>query len=1179
MGKSREDILREILGQRIMVLDGATGTIIQSYNLKEEDFRAEKFLNHSVKLKGNNDILCLTQPDIIKKIHRKYLEAGADIIETNSFNAQRISQKEYKTEDYIFEINRQAALLARNEADRQTNLTPDKPRFVAGSIGPTSKMCSMSPDIDNPSFRAISFDELTLAFKEQILGLIEGGVDILLIETIFDTINAKAALEAARLCFEQTKKELPIMLSITIADASGRLLTGQSLEAFVTSIAYANVFSIGINCSFGAKEMLPFLRRLSFVVPCFVSAHPNAGLPDVMGHYDDTPESMALSIKTFIDESLVNIVGGCCGTTPEHIKAIASCANEAKTKRVPHKGKLSWLSGLETFENYGAFINIGERCNVAGSKKFLRLISQQAYDEALTIARTQVRDGAMILDINMDDAMLDSKKEMVNFLNLLASDPETARLAWMIDSSRFDVIIEALKCVAGKAIVNSISLKEGQEIFLKRAKRIKEFGAALVVMAFDEKGQATSFSRKIEIAKRAYDLLTKEIDFPKSDIIFDPNVLTIATGIKEHDLYALDFIRATKWIHENLPGAKVSAGVSNLSFSFRGNDYIRQAMHQVFLFHARNSGLDMAIMNPSSKIIYEDIPHNLLKVLEDVILCRTSDATERLIAMADSLTNKPLEIKESNPKRNLISIEERLENSLLKADDEFLEEDLKEALEKYPTPSDIISRPLMQGMKKVGELFGQGKMFLPQVIKTARTMRRAVEILSPYIKNSNPLEGTPKRGKFLIATVKGDVHDIGKDIVAQVMACNNFEVIDLGVMVEKEKIVDSAIKEKVDIVALSGLITPSLDEMCKVVQALKASGVNVPVMVGGATTSSLHTAVKIAPLYDGAVFRVKDASENPILASRLLGKERDHTIACLRLEQERLRCEVKHQEYNSLDVDQALNFKPKISWDKQKIIPPTFKGKRMIPNISINDIRKYINWKYFYRLWGVRSASKEANSLKKDAEKLLDSIALMHHLKAQVAFYPAYGEDNAIVVQTQDKHGIKEIRIPTPRQTHPTQNEECLSLSDFVAPKGYNDYIGVFAITVSKSFTFHLERLKENKEEYEALLFQSVGDRLVEAASEYLHLDVRKRLWGYSLDEDLSISELFKASFKGIRPAVGYPSLPDQKTIFLLKELLDFDEIGIKLTENGAMYPQSSETGIYISNENSRYFIIQKFLI
>ncbi len=1167
-----KDRLDKILSERIAVLDGAMGTMIQSYKLNESDFRGETFKNHKVKLQGNNDVLVLTRPDVIAEIHRAYLEAGSDIIETDTFNAQSVSQAEYHLAGHVKEINVEAARIARKEADRMTAITPDKPRFVAGSIGPTGKTASMSPDVDNPAYRAVTFDSLCKAYIEQIEGLIEGGADILLIETIFDTLNAKAVLEAARISFQKTGITLPVMLSVTVADASGRMLSGQTLEAFATSVKHADVFSIGLNCSFGARQMLPFLRQISEVVPCYVSAYPNAGLPDVMGNYDETPQTMAESIKVFAEEKLVNFVGGCCGSTPAHIRAIAEAVKDIKDIRKKHPGKTAWLAGLDTFNANNSFINIGERCNVAGSRKFLRLIKEKSYDEALSIARKQVRDGAMVLDVNMDDGMLDAASEMENFLNLMASDPETARLPWMVDSSRFDVIERGLKCIQGRAIVNSISLKEGEAVFLEHAQRVRQLGAAVIVMAFDEKGQATSYKRKIEICERAYRLLTDKLGFNPEDIIFDPNVLTIATGMKEHDRYAYDFIRATEWIHKNLPGAKVSGGVSNLSFSFRGNNYLREAMHSVFLYHNIKAGMDMAIVNPSTKVMYSDIPDDLLTALEDAVLCRKEDATEHLVDIAGKYKDTKSEKQETAIDRHSMPLEERLSEALKKGESEFLEEDLKEALDAYPSPQAIIEGPLMRGMQIVGDLFGAGKMFLPQVVKTARTMKQAVAILLPYIKQGSVEGGVKKNGKYLLATVKGDVHDIGKNIVSVVMACNNFDVIDLGVMTPAEKIVDTAIKEKVDFIGLSGLITPSLDEMCHIARELKKAGVKVPLFIGGATTSSLHTAVKIAPLYDGPVFRVRDAAQNPIIAMQLNGKERDHVIACLRFEQEQLRLGAVRTDNTSMSEKEALEHRKKIDWNAEEIFPPTFKGTRMIPKISIQSVRDYINWAYFYHLWGVKPASPEAENIKKEAERLIDRIETVHYLRAEIGFYDAYGTDDRITAIRDNE----EISILTPRQRHYTDNGTCLSLCDFVAPKGKNDHIGAFAVTVSKSFVTELEKLKQDEDQYESLLMQSVGDRLVEAASEWLHAEVRRSLWGYAHDEQLTIKDMFKASYQGIRPAVGYPSLPDQKEIFTVSRLLDFDKVGITLTENGAMYPQASVCGIYIANRNASYFFLKK---
>ena len=1158
--------MKEIIKERILLLDGALGTMIQQCGLTEADFRGEEFKNHPVKLEGNNDILVLTRPDIIANIHRQYLEAGADIIETCTFNSQAISQTEYQTVDYVYRINWEAARLARKEADRMTNLTPDKPRFVAGSIGPTAKMTSMSPDVENPAMRAIDFDTLRMAYIEQIRALMEGGVDALLIETIFDTLNAKAALSAAREVFDEIGQRVPVMLSATVADAAGRLLSGQTLEAFLVSVAHEEIFSVGLNCSFGAEQMLPFLKQLSEKAPYYISVYPNAGLPDAMGKYDETPEKMAKHVTPFIQGGLVNIIGGCCGTTPEHIRAMAEVVSQSGIIRIPKPTSLPWLAGLEGFDANGAFINVGERCNVAGSRKFLRLIKEKSYDEALAIARVQVRDGAMILDVNMDDAMLDAQEEMTHFLNLMASDPEVARLPWMVDSSRFEVIEAALKCIQGKAIVNSLSLKEGEEIFLQRAARVRDLGAALIVMAFDEEGQATTYERKIEVCARAYRLLTEKLNFNPCDIIFDPNILTIATGMKDHDAYALDFIRATQWIHTHLPHARVSGGVSNLSFSLRGNNYLREAMHAVFLYHAIRAGMDMAIVNPSTSVMYEDIPTELLEALEDVILCRRDDATERLIALADSYRNKPEETQKEEVDRNTISLEERLTTALQRGEDTYLQEDLEEALNVYPSPASIIEGPLMKGMTLVGELFGEGKMFLPQVVKTARTMKRAVEILQPFIEASQQVHASSKSGRYLLATVKGDVHDIGKNIAGVVLGCNNFEVIDLGVMVPAEKIVQAALEHKVDYIGLSGLITPSLDEMCRVASELREAGVSVPLFIGGATTSALHTAVKIAPLYEGPVFHVKDAAQNPILAMQLSGSSRERAIACLRFEQEQLRQKMQRKIGASVSGKEALDKRLLINWADETFVKPTYEGVRTMEDIQISEVRPYINWKHFYHLWGVRIGTTEAETILREAEEWLDKIEAKHHLCARVGFFPAYGTENGIV--------MGETLLPTPRQAQPNEKGHCLSLCDFVAPQGKNDHVGVFAITMSSSFVEELETLKEQGEPYASLLMQSLGDRLVEASSEWLHQQVRQTLWGYAPQEQCSMQDLYKAKYQGVRPAVGYPSLPDQQAIFTLDKLLDLSSIHIRLTENGAMYPQASVCGLYIANRHATYFVI-----
>ena len=902
--------IQELIRQRILVLDGALGTMIQKYNLSEEDFRGTRFVSQPGQMKGNNDLLCLTAPHVIQDIHRKYLDAGADIIETNTFNAQRISMADYHVEDYCREINLAAVKLARELADEYTRKNPSKPRFVAGSVGPTNKTCSMSPDVNDPSFRAITFDELVEAYKEQMEALLEGGVDAILIETIFDSLNAKAAIYAACESMKKMKREVPLMLSITVSDTGGRTLSGQTLEAFLASVQHAPIFSVGLNCSFGAKMLKPFLQRLASSAPYYISAYPNAGLPNSMGAYDQTPEDMAIEVGEYLAEGLVNIIGGCCGTTEAYIAKFVPMVEGVKPRIPVAKSDTFRLSGLELMEQSAevGFINVGERCNVAGSRKFLRLINEKKYDEALGIARKQVEDGALVIDVNMDDGLLDAKEEMKTFLNLIMSEPEIARVPIMIDSSKWEVIEAGLKCLQGKSIVNSISLKEGEEIFIERARMIQSLGAATVVMAFDEQGQADTYQRKIEVCERAYRILTEKVGFNPQDIIFDPNVLAVATGIEEHNNYAVDFIKVTGWIKRNLPGAHVSGGVSNLSFSFRGNNYIREAMHAVFLYHAIQQGMDMAILNPATSVLYSDIPVDVLERIEDVVLNRRPDAAERLVEIAEALKEAM-----SNTTAQAVgqqawredSVENRLQYALVKGVADYLESDLQEALPKYPKVVDIIEGPLMAGMNKVGELFGAGKMFLPQVVKTARTMKKAVAFLQPYIEAGRE-EGAKKAGKVLLATVKGDVHDIGKNIVSVVMACNNYEIVDLGVMVPAETIIQKAMEEKVDIVGLSGLITPSLDEMVHVATMMERSGLQIPIMVGGATTSPLHTALKIAPVYNGPVIHLKDASQNALVAAKLLNPEqKEEFIRTLQEEQASLRHANKERQVKLVSFEEA----------------------------------------------------------------------------------------------------------------------------------------------------------------------------------------------------------------------------------------------------------------------------------
>lgn len=1194
--------IREAIERKILLLDGGMGSLIQEYNLTEQDFRGEILKDSPIPLKGNNDVLVLTRPDIISAIHRRYLEAGADIITTNTFSSQVVSQKEYGLTELVDDLNRKAVSLARVEADRMTALTPDQPRFVVGDVGPTSKMLSMSEDVNDPASRAINFDQLEAAYLQQIRIFFEGRVDAILVETIFDTLNAKAAISAYLKAKEEIKdKEYnpEIMLSMTVSDSSGRTLSGQTIEAFVISVQHANPLSLGLNCGLGASGMVPYLRQMRQSASCYISCHPNAGLPNQFGQYEDTPEDMIEQMQPYFSEHLVNIIGGCCGTTPAHIAAMrkeidkwekdeSSSTSIDKSLNLQINKSLNQdlslkLSGLEpSIVDPSTFFNVGERCNVAGSRKFLRLINEKNYDEALGIARKQVEDGAMAIDINMDDGLLDAKAEMRTFLNLLASDPEISKVPLMIDSSRFDVIEEGLKCAQGKCIVNSISLKMGEEEFIEHAKVVKRLGAAIIVMCFDEEGQATDYEHRVKICDRAFKILTEQVGFNHTDIIFDPNVLTIATGIAEHNNYALDFIRATEWIHNNLKGARISGGLSNLSFAFRGNNLLRESMHAVFLFHAIQKGMGMAIMNPATAVAYQDIPEDLRKAIEDVVLNTYPEASEKLTEFAAAMLAEKdkqkatLEAKVENTES--LPVEERLINALIKGNPANLEKDLAEAIEKLKTPLAIISGPLMEGMNRVGQLFGEGKMFLPQVVKTARTMKKAVEVLTPLMELGNQgtrdleIQGSidsenqesrelTKRPKILIATVKGDVHDIGKNIVGIILSCNNFEVIDLGVMVPTEKIVETAIAEKVDVVCLSGLITPSLDEMCSVAKEMESAGLKTPIFVGGATTSPIHTAVKIAPLYSGPVFHTRDASQNPILATKLLDpSSRDEVIAQNALEQERIRFAQETKPKLMKEANADLKYRPQFDWDNYQPVYPTFMGKALHESIPIKKVIKYIDWTYFFWAWKVKPTGEIGTYLKEDALNLLDRLsnegATIEILKA---FYPAIGTSHSIkITLKQSDHQEncpccqKVIEIETPRQS---KGEIRKSLCDYISPN--KDCIGAFAITMCKSFVNEVEALKNTIEDYQMILMQTVGDRLVEAAAEWMSEQNAQRY-----------------NWKGIRPAIGYPILPDQKNIFKVAEIINLGSIGISLTENGAMFPQSSICGLLISHPEIEYFNI-----
>lgn len=1183
--------------------------MIQSYGLTEADFRGERFADWPCDLKGNNDLLVLTRPDIITEIAGSYIDAGADIISTDTFNANAISLADYGMESLVGEINREAASLLRRLADERTDKSGRR-ILVAGSVGPTNKTASMSPDVNDPALRNVTYDDLYSAYLEQITALIEGGIDLILFETIFDTLNLKAGLDAARKAKELTGRDCAVMVSATISGPDGRTFSGQTLPAFLASIGHADIASVGLNCSFGAAEMLPHVAELSRVAPWPISCHPNAGLPNAMGGYDETPESMVSHINEYLDLGLLNIVGGCCGTTPDHIAALAEAARGRKPHTVPAPVAGLHLSGLEPVDILpgSLFVNVGERCNVAGSRKFLRLIKEGNLDEALTIARRQVEDGAQIIDINMDDGMMDARKEMCGFLNLISSEPDIARVPVMIDSSKWDVIEAALKCVQGKPIVNSISLKEGEQPFLDHARRLMELGAATVVMAFDEEGQADTFERKIEVCARAYRLLTERLGFNPEDIIFDPNILAIATGIKEHDRYGLDFIRAVRWIKENLPGAKVSGGVSNLSFSFRGNNYLREAMHAVFLYHAIAAGMDMAIVNPSSAVTYEDIDPALRNLLEDVVLNRREEAAEELIEHAQQMLREKENASPSTNSGNQtreeewrhLPVGERLTHALIKGIHDHLEEDISEALTVYPDPVAIIDGPLMEGMNRVGELFGEGKMFLPQVVKTARTMKRAVGILTPAIEERRDSREASKSGKIVFATVKGDVHDIGKNIVSIVLACNNYEVIDLGVMVPAEKIVSTAIAEKPDFVCLSGLITPSLEEMARVVELMEKSGLRIPVMVGGATTSRLHTAVKIAPCYSAPVIHVPDASQNPLIAARLINTAtREDYIRQLREEYDALRDRERLRNVPKITLDEARRRSIRSRLNPYTPVAPAFPGRTVL-DIPVADIVPYINWRFFFNAWkmpgdyssvvtvGDAPAERQewiASNCPDDPAKgeeivrlYSDASALLRQLTAEgataravVTLTPAHPEGDDIVITLPDSPSDEaEIRIPTLRSQTPEGDSPTRSLADYVQPE--DDWMGAFAVTVDLSRQY--KKCEEEGDSYRSLLTQSIAHRLAEAASEYLHALVRRELWGYATDEILTPADMFRGHYSGIRPAVGYPSLPDQKLTFALDPLIRFDEIGVTLTENGAMEPSATVCGLYIAHPEASYFLI-----
>lgn len=1190
-------LIREILSKRILVLDGAMGTMIQRYKLNEEDYRGNKFKNHPTDLKGNNDILVLTKPEIIKEIHCQYLDSGADIIETNTFNGTSISQADYNTQNYVYEINYNAAKIAREAADEFTLINPDKPRFVAGALGPTNKTLTLSPDVNDPGFRAVTFDEVVLSYRESIKGLIDGGVDVLLVETVFDTLNCKAAVFAIQDYCEDNKINIPIMISGTIVDLSGRTLSGQTTEAFWISISHTkNLLSVGLNCALGAKQMRPFLEELSNISNCFTSVYPNAGLPNELGGYDETPQMMTEVLLDYVNSGFINIVGGCCGTTPVHINAIAKMVEGHLPREIPILNPYLRLSGLEplVIREDSNFINIGERTNITGSKKFEKLILSGNYEEALAVARQQVEAGAQVIDINMDEGMLDSQAAMVKFLNLIAVEPEIARVPVMLDSSKWEVIEAGLKCLQGKGIVNSISLKEGEEIFIKRAIKIRQYGAATVVMAFDEEGQAVTLERRIQICQRAYDILTKKVGFAPQDIIMDPNILTVGTGIEEHNNYAVEYIEAVRWIKKNLPLAKVSGGVSNVSFSFRGNNKVREAIHSAFLYHAVKAGMDMGIVNAGQLEVYEEIPKELLVPIEDVLLNRRPDAGERLTNIAVGLKSDPKEAAKVQEWRSW-TVEEKLKHALVKGIVEFIDIDVAEALEKIKEPLHIIEGPLMAGMSVVGDLFGAGKMFLPQVVKSARVMKKAVAILTPYIEAGKAAGAQSHSGKILLATVKGDVHDIGKNIVGVVLGCNNYNVVDLGVMVPADKIIQTAIDVNADIIGLSGLITPSLDEMVHVAKEMERRGLKIPLLIGGATTSRTHTAVKIAPNYSGCVLHVIDASKSVPAASKIISEEtRDLYFRTIRREYDNLRNEylAKNAAKSYLTIQAARKNKVKIDWSNYQIIEPANPGITVVNDFPLAKLRSYIDWTPFFLAWELKGRfpailedehfGEEAKKLFEDANKLLDVIINKHRLTANGVFglFPANSIDDDIEIYAdKSRKGVMKILYTLRSQSVKAPNIPNLSLSDFIAPKetGVKDYIGLFAVTAGIGIESLIEEYQAQNDEYSVILIKSLADRLVEAFAECLHKEVRTEYWGYAKDESLSSEDLLKEKYNGIRPAPGYPAQPDHTEKISIFEVLEAENnCGIKLTENLAMYPASSVCGIYFANPEAKYFNVGK---
>jgi len=1203
MNQSDTEIaLNKALQDRILVLDGAMGTMIQSKKLSDADFRGNRFADHPHDLSGNNDLLTLTQPEIIKEIHRAYLDAGSDIVETNTFNATKSSQADYYLQEITYELNFEAAKLARDACNDATEQTPGRPRFVAGVLGPTSKTASISPDVNDPGYRNTSFDLLVADYYESSKGLIEGGSDIIMIETAFDTLNAKAAIFAAKKCFSDLNQTLPLMISGTITDASGRTLSGQTVEAFCNSIAHAKPLSIGFNCALGAEQLRPHIEETSKIVECYTSTHPNAGLPNEFGEYDQSPEDMANIIREFAQKGFVNIVGGCCGTTPEHITAIADALVNIAPRKCADVSPTCRLSGLEAFniDEKSLFVNVGERTNVTGSAKFAQLIRDENYAEALEVARQQVEAGAQIIDINMDEGMLDSEAVMEKFLKLVASEPEISKVPLMLDSSKWGIIETGLKCCQGKVIVNSISLKEGEEDFLDKANLCLQYGAAVIVMAFDETGQADSLERKNKICSRSYHLLRENLDFPAEDIIFDPNIFAVATGIEEHNNYAVDFIECCKFIKSNLSGAQISGGISNVSFSFRGNNVVREAIHSVFLYHAIDAGLTMGIVNAGQLAVYDEIPTELKTAVEDVILNRNSEATEKLMELAQFVSGTGNETKTEDLSWREKPVEERLSYALVKGISRYIEDDTEAARQQVKRPIEVIEGPLMKGMNEVGDLFGSGKMFLPQVVKSARVMKQAVAYLLPYIDSEKSGDALGSKGKVLLATVKGDVHDIGKNIVGVVLGCNNYDVIDLGVMVPCEKILDTAKKEKVDIIGLSGLITPSLDEMVHVASEMQRQKFNIPLLIGGATTSKAHTAVKIEQQYENdSVIYVPDASRSVSVVSTLLNAENKKQY-CSDLREEyatiRKRTSSRTSKRNLLSLANANANELTLNWSAHTPIKPSFLGTRVFEDYPIEKLISYIDWTPFFITWQLagkypailkdKKVGEAANDLFHDAQNLLQRIVDEKLLtaKAVIGFWPAVKRGiNDIDILTE---GGNEDNLATlhflRQQINKNEESANLSLADFIAPTNSNkqDYIGGFVVTTGIGADDLASNYKKDNNDYYSILVKALADRLAEAFAEHMHECVRKEYWGYSTSESFSNDELISENYLGIRPAPGYPACPDHSEKETLFTLLNAEHaIGVALTESFAMTPAATVSGLYFSHPESRYFSVGKITL